>query len=75
VKEQKLEGEYRYVNSRIITNSEEVAFYQGNKKEKTIIMATFRKLVSQAVKCIQTCPKERYTDVASNGSSPVTDQN
>ena len=23
----------------------------------------------------QTCPKERYTDVASNGSSPVTDQN
>ena len=25
--------------------------------------------------CIQTCPKERYTDVASNGSSPVTDQN
>ena len=26
VKEQKLEGEYRYVNSRLITNAEEVAF-------------------------------------------------
>ncbi|XP_045160208.2 ATP-binding cassette sub-family D member 3-like isoform X2 [Mercenaria mercenaria] len=44
--EQKLEGEYRYVNSRLITNSEEVAFYQGNKKEKTIILATFKKLVN-----------------------------
>ncbi|KAH3849269.1 hypothetical protein DPMN_091665 [Dreissena polymorpha] len=44
--EQKLEGEYRYVNSRIITNSEEVAFYQGNVKEKTIIFATFEKLVN-----------------------------
>ncbi|XP_052274387.1 ATP-binding cassette sub-family D member 3-like isoform X2 [Dreissena polymorpha] len=46
VTEQKLEGEYRYVNSRIITNSEEVAFYQGNVKEKTIIFATFEKLVN-----------------------------
>ncbi|KPJ18353.1 ATP-binding cassette sub-family D member 3 [Papilio machaon] len=28
VQEQKLEGEFRYVNSRLITNSEEIAFYQ-----------------------------------------------
>lgn len=30
--EQKLEGEFRYINSRLITNSEEVAFYQGNNR-------------------------------------------
>lgn len=30
VQEQKLEGEFRYVNSRLITNSEEIAFYQVN---------------------------------------------
>ncbi|XP_052688912.1 ATP-binding cassette sub-family D member 3-like [Crassostrea angulata] len=46
VREQKLEGEYRYVNSRLITNSEEIAFYQGNRREQTIILATFDKLVS-----------------------------
>ena len=46
VQEQKLEGEFRYVNSRLITNSEEIAFYQGNKKEKKIILAAFQKLVS-----------------------------
>lgn len=32
VTEQKLEGEFRYINSRLITNSEEVAFYQGNNR-------------------------------------------
>lgn len=45
VLEQKLEGELRYVNSRLITNSEEVAFYQGNRKEQSIIMASFQRLV------------------------------
>ncbi|CAL1538009.1 unnamed protein product [Lymnaea stagnalis] len=45
VAEQKLEGEYRYVNSRLITNSEEIAFYQGNSREKFIITGTFHKLV------------------------------
>ena len=30
--EQKLEGEFRYINSRLITNSEEIAFYQGNQR-------------------------------------------
>ncbi|KAK3609748.1 hypothetical protein CHS0354_029196 [Potamilus streckersoni] len=50
--EQKLEGEYRYVNSRLITNSEEIAFYQGNRREQTIILATFRKLVNHLRYCI-----------------------
>ena len=46
VTEQKLEGEYRYINSRLITNSEEVAFYQGNQREKLTVLASFEKLVS-----------------------------
>ncbi|KAK7118593.1 hypothetical protein R3I94_022174 [Phoxinus phoxinus] len=45
VTEQKYEGEYRYVNSRLITNSEEIAFYNGNVREKQTIHSTFKKLV------------------------------
>ncbi|XP_072940417.1 ATP-binding cassette sub-family D member 3 [Epargyreus clarus] len=44
VHEQKLEGEFRYVNSRLITNSEEIAFYQGNHREQLTILASFYKL-------------------------------
>ncbi|KAJ4439708.1 ATP-binding cassette sub- D member 3 [Periplaneta americana] len=46
VTEQKLEGEFRYINSRLITNSEEVAFYQGNQREKLTLLASFEKLTS-----------------------------
>lgn len=45
IMEQKYEGEYRFVNSRLITNSEEIAFYNGNKREKQTIHSVFRKLV------------------------------
>ncbi|XP_030623330.1 ATP-binding cassette sub-family D member 3a isoform X1 [Chanos chanos] len=45
VSEQRYEGEYRYVNSRLITNSEEIAFYNGNTREKQTINSTFKKLV------------------------------
>ncbi|XP_064476597.1 ATP-binding cassette sub-family D member 3-like [Ornithodoros turicata] len=45
MQEQKLEGELRYVNSRLITNSEEIAFYQGNEREKATIDGTFQRLV------------------------------
>ncbi|XP_036412156.1 ATP-binding cassette sub-family D member 3b [Colossoma macropomum] len=45
VTEQKFEGEYRYVNSRLITNSEEIAFYNGSKREMKTILDTFHKLV------------------------------
>ncbi|KAG9329168.1 hypothetical protein JZ751_007380 [Albula glossodonta] len=45
VTEQRYEGEYRYVNSRLITNSEEIAFYNGNVREKQTIYVTFKKLV------------------------------
>ncbi|KAJ8731777.1 hypothetical protein PYW08_014507 [Mythimna loreyi] len=44
VQEQKLEGEFRYVNSRLITYSEEVAFYQGNHREQLTLLASFYKL-------------------------------
>uniref|UniRef100_A0A8C5QR30 ATP-binding cassette sub-family D member 3 n=1 Tax=Leptobrachium leishanense TaxID=445787 RepID=A0A8C5QR30_9ANUR len=45
ITEQRYEGEYRFVNSRLITNSEEIAFYNGNKREKQTIHAAFNKLV------------------------------
>lgn len=44
VQEQKLEGEFRYVNARLITNSEEIAFYQGNHREQLTMLASFYKL-------------------------------
>ncbi|TKR66966.1 hypothetical protein L596_023186 [Steinernema carpocapsae] len=46
VVEQQLEGDFRYVNSRLITNSEEIAFYQGNEREKTSVMNSFERMVS-----------------------------
>ncbi|XP_033007454.1 ATP-binding cassette sub-family D member 3 isoform X2 [Lacerta agilis] len=45
ITEQKYEGEYRFVNSRLITNSEEIAFYNGNQREKQTIHKAFHKLV------------------------------
>lgn len=53
IQEQKLEGEYRYVNSRLITNSEEVAFYQGNVREKLTILSSFKKLTSHLRKFLE----------------------
>lgn len=52
VVEQQLEGEYRFVNSRLIVNSEEIAFYQGGKREKHIITHSFEKLVAHLRKLI-----------------------
>ena len=45
--EQHLEGELRYVNSRVITNSEEISFYQGNTRERLTIYSTFDQLVRE----------------------------
>uniref|UniRef100_T1JIS1 ABC transmembrane type-1 domain-containing protein n=1 Tax=Strigamia maritima TaxID=126957 RepID=T1JIS1_STRMM len=50
--EQTLEGEFRYVNSRLITNSEEIAFYQGNKREKVTLDLSFEKLINHIRKFI-----------------------
>lgn len=46
VSEQQLEGEFRYVNSRLITNAEEVAFYRGNVREKATMLTAFTRLVT-----------------------------
>lgn len=44
VKEQQNEGEFRHMNSRLITNSEEVAFYQGHKREEINLMNSYSRL-------------------------------
>uniref|UniRef100_A0A914Z2K5 ATP-binding cassette sub-family D member 3 n=1 Tax=Panagrolaimus superbus TaxID=310955 RepID=A0A914Z2K5_9BILA len=46
VVEQQLEGEFRFVNSRLIMNSEEIAFYQGNEREKQSVMTAFQRMIS-----------------------------
>ena len=43
--EQHLEGQLRFVNSRVITNSEEISFYQGNSRERVTLNSTFDQLV------------------------------
>ena len=53
VKEQRLEGEYRHIHSRLITNSEEIAFYQGNNREKLTLLTSFHKLVTHLRKCLE----------------------
>ncbi len=50
VAEQQFEGEFRYVNSRLITNCEEIAFYNGSRREKMIIRDGFERLVKLIVK-------------------------
>ncbi|EPZ36297.1 ABC transporter domain-containing protein, partial [Rozella allomycis CSF55] len=45
-REAKLEGQFRYAHSRIITNAEEIAFYKGNKLEKSIVDTSYQKLIS-----------------------------
>lgn len=46
VKEQaELEGNYRFVHSRLITNSEEIAFYGGDQVERGILQASYTSLV------------------------------
>lgn len=47
VAEQQFEGEFRYVNSRLITNCEEIAFYNGSRREKMIIRDGFERLVEK----------------------------
>ncbi|KNC53822.1 ATP-binding cassette [Thecamonas trahens ATCC 50062] len=53
VQEQRLEGEFRYVNSRLITHSEEIAFYNGNKREEITIASTFSRLVTHLRNALQ----------------------
>lgn len=45
IAEQKMEGNFRFMNSRLITHSEEIAFYNGNVREKKIIDQSFKRLI------------------------------
>ncbi|KAF2072540.1 hypothetical protein CYY_006157 [Polysphondylium violaceum] len=40
-KQSELEGNYRTVHQRLITNAEEIAFYDGSRKERQIINLSF----------------------------------
>jgi ATP-binding cassette subfamily D (ALD) protein 3 len=48
--EQKLEGEFRFTHSRVITHAEEIAFYRGNKRELDIANSSFRNIYQQVQK-------------------------
>jgi len=45
INEQRLEGDYRHVNSRVIHHSEEVAFYDGAEHEKGVVWSVFDSLM------------------------------
>lgn len=45
IAEQKMEGNFRFMNSRLITHSEEIAFYNGNVREKRILDQSFERLI------------------------------
>jgi ATP-binding cassette subfamily D (ALD) protein 3 len=42
--EQQLEGDFRFTHSRIISHSEEIAFYGGSEREKVFANAAFKKI-------------------------------
>ncbi|KAJ1977243.1 hypothetical protein H4R35_002378 [Dimargaris xerosporica] len=43
--EQGLEGQFRYNHSRIITHSEEIAFYGGGQRERELVNKSFQRIV------------------------------
>lgn len=53
IEEQRLEGEFRNVNSRLITHSEEIAFYGGNQREQETMNNSFARLVRHLRKAMQ----------------------
>ncbi|RKP03347.1 hypothetical protein CXG81DRAFT_9682 [Caulochytrium protostelioides] len=44
-KEAKFEGDFRSAHSRLITNAEEVAFYNGADRERSILDRTYQRLI------------------------------
>ncbi|KAI9183096.1 hypothetical protein H9P43_004013 [Blastocladiella emersonii ATCC 22665] len=50
--EQRLEGDYRFTHSRIIAHNEEIAFYGGADREKTLVNASFDRIVRHASRVI-----------------------
>lgn len=48
--EQGLEGDFRYTHSRIITHSEEIAFYGGAEKERALANKSFKRIIDHSRK-------------------------
>lgn len=48
-----MEGEFRYSHSRIITHSEEIAFYRGSQKEKEGVNRSFLKILRHLKKTLR----------------------
>ena len=46
-KKAELEGDYRFLHSRLIANGEEIAFYKGHAVEKTSIEKSYHNLEDQ----------------------------
>jgi len=51
--EQKLEGDFRFNHSRIITHSEEIAFYRGQEREKALVTSSFEGIRRHVLKVFQ----------------------
>ncbi|KAI9005715.1 ABC transporter transmembrane region 2-domain-containing protein [Hyaloraphidium curvatum] len=51
--EAELEGDFRYAHTRIITNAEEIAFYNGGELELSVLDRAYRKLIRHVNKVYQ----------------------
>lgn len=51
--EARLEGEYRNAHSKLITNAEEIAFYDGTSFERQILTKTYRRVVSHIARILR----------------------
>lgn len=57
--EAKLEGDFRAAHSRLIINSEEIAFYGGAKVEKDIITRAYLRLIKHVNSIFKVRPSRR----------------
>lgn len=53
VVEQRMEGEFRHLNNRLVTHSEEVAFYRGNATERGVLLRSFGRLITHLRRSIR----------------------
>lgn len=51
--EAKLEGDYRNAHSKLITNAEEIAFYDGTGLERSILTKTYRRLIAHTTNILK----------------------
>jgi ATP-binding cassette subfamily D (ALD) long-chain fatty acid import protein len=51
--EARLEGDYRNAHSKLITNAEEIAFYDGTGFERTILTKTYKRVIVHIAKILK----------------------